>query len=77
MNNPTHLAIPSNFFVKETDKAYCFKLDDGRFIPLPKSKIRDFQQINDYYDFWIDGWLIEQNNIEEFIDTSYAPSLFN
>lgn len=80
MQNPTHLSIPKMYFDKETDKAYCFRLldtnDEFRFVNLPKSRIRDYQEIGGKCDFWIEEWLIEANNIEEFIDTSYAPSLF-
>lgn len=84
MKNPTHIAIPHAYFWKETDKAYCFRLESEpqgnepryRFINLPKSRIRDFDIINGICDFWIEEWLIADNKIEEFIDTSYMPSLF-
>lgn len=83
MQNPTHLAIPHAYFWKETDKAYCFRLETEkpdepryRFINLPKSRIRDYQIINGICDFWIEEWLIGENNIQEFIDTSYMLSLF-
>jgi len=79
MQDPTHIAIPRVYFWKETDAAYCFRLEDGdnsRFVNLPKSRIRDYQEIEGKCDFWIEGWLIEKNEIEEFIDSSYAPSLF-
>jgi hypothetical protein len=79
MQNPTHLSIPHVFFFKETDGAYCFKIeddDDFRFVNLPKSRIRDYQIIDGKCDFWIESWLIEKNEIELFKDTSFAPSLF-
>lgn len=77
MQNPTHLVIPKLYFLKETEKAYCFQFDGpGAYANLPKSRIRDFQLIGENYDFWIEEWLIETNGLEMFIDTSYAPSLF-
>ena len=75
MQNPTHLRIPRELKQGESEKAYCFNID-GQKVWLPKSQIRDFEEINECFDFWMPEWLVVQNKIEHFIDTSFMPTLF-
>lgn len=75
MENLTHILIPKEKYHSQTEKAVCFRINN-KFVWLPKSQMRDFQLISDNYDFWMPMWIIEQNKLEAFIDSSWMPSLF-
>lgn len=75
MQNPTLLTIPQDVFTGESEKAYGFNCEGKQFW-LPKSQCRDFQMEGDNYSVWLPEWLVEKNGLEQFIDTSYMPSLF-
>lgn len=70
-----HLKIPINYLDGESGKAYGFKLADGK-VWLPKSQLKDWEADKSNVSFWIPKWLVEKNKLDHFIDTSYAPSLF-
>lgn len=75
MENPTKITIPKNSYRKETDLAYCFEIE-GQSVWIPKSQIRDYEENSDEISFWCPKWLIVNKDLQEFVDTSYMPSLF-
>ena len=71
-----HLKIPINYLEAETEKAFGFRLADGK-VWLPKSLVKDWTTDGANVSFWMPNWLVEKNKLECFLDTSYAPSLFD
>jgi hypothetical protein len=62
--------------LRETDAAYGIEMDGGEIVWFPKSQIQEFKQGDGIVSFWCPDWLIEAKGVEDFIDTSFEPSLF-
>lgn len=77
-NKRERLMIPAENLEKETEKAYGFRFNE-QMVWLPKSQITEFERTPnaDKVSFWLPMWLITEKALEIFIDTSYAPSLFD
>lgn len=77
MNKPVLLTI---IVLRTTETAKAHGLDiDGfeRTVWLPKSQIQDFKDNGESVSFWCMEWLVKEKRLQEFIDTSYEPSLFD
>ena len=69
------LTIPLEGTARETDAAHGIQIG-GEMVWFPKSQIQDFEEHDGAAMFWCPEWLIEAKEVEQFIDTSYEPSLF-
>lgn len=69
---------------RETQNAYGFtmKIHEDFTKPtnpmtwIPKSRSSDFCESEGFVTFWMEDWLVIEKALEDFIDTSYLPSLF-
>lgn len=61
---------------RETEKAYGIRIEGKDAFYLPKSQISDWQEDSDRYYAYVPLWLIEQNGVDELIDSSNEPTLF-
>ncbi len=62
--------------VRESELAYGLKIE-GKTVWFPKSQIQDWTVSAEQVSFWCPCWLIENKEVEDFIDTSYEPGLFD
>lgn len=63
---------------RESDMAYGLKIEGKpKMVWLPKSQIQSWTMSAESVSFWCPIWLILDKGIEDFIDTSYEPSLFD
>ena len=64
--------------VRESDLAHGVYVDDiGKYAWFPKSQIKDFSSDAESVTFWCPEWLIEEKQVEAFVDTSHEPGLFD
>lgn len=61
---------------RESDLAYGVKIE-GKMVWFPKSQIQDWTMSAESVSFWCPVWMILDKSVEDFIDTSYEPSLFD
>lgn len=63
---------------RESEMAYGLKIE-GRsgLVWFPKSQIEDWTMSAESVSFWCPVWLIKDKGVEDFIDTSHEPSLFD
>lgn len=78
------LTITEIFETRSTDKAIGYKVNDGEMIWFPKSQISNYSEKRDpeihtiiSVSFWVPAWLVKEKSCEYFLDSSYAPSLFD
>lgn len=62
---------------QESGLAYGLKIEGHpKMVWFPKSQIQNWTMSAESVSFWCPEWLIEDKQVEDFIDTSYEPSLF-
>lgn len=66
-NVPYTVQLPTECFQRETLKAYCFQLEGGKYVNIPKSQISDYEHNETCITFECPGWLIDANNLEFFV----------
>ena len=60
----------------ERELAYGIKIE-GKLVWFPKSQIEEWTMSAESVSFWCPVWLVKNKGVEDFIDTSYEPSLFD
>lgn len=66
------LLVKSDYYIKETDKSYCFKLWGKKFQAFPKSQIKGYytpeQTESDFYRIILPKWFVGKNNLQSLME---------
>lgn len=81
-NNVKLLTIPMNDSdedaFRESEMAYGLKMEGhSKMVWFPKSQVEGWTISAESVSFWCPVWMIKDKGVEDFIDTSYEPSLFD
>lgn len=64
----------------ESEKAYRLDIDmpdnSIKVVWIPKSQIQEWHNKGDEISFWAATWLVAEKELEDFVDSSYEPTLF-
>lgn len=60
--------VYKEYFLKETDKAMCFKLWGKKFIAFPKSLLKNMTVDDEMYTFTLPKWYIAEHSLKSIVD---------
>jgi len=63
-------------YSRSSEKAECWKIDD-KIVWIPRSQIKERKQENKKVIMVLPFWLVREKGLEDYIDTSDAPTLFD
>lgn len=70
------LTIPDKYYLKETEKAYCFKLWEKKFIAMPKKFVTRFFDDLSYKAVELPHWYVAEHGLRSFVDEDIRDTLF-
>lgn len=61
------ITIPAKDFIKETDKAYCFKLWGKKFLAIPKSQVKNVGRSDGTWIMDAPKWFIDKHSLRSLV----------
>jgi hypothetical protein len=59
--------VPKKYFVKNTERAMCFKLWDVKFIAFPLKFIEGLNESGTEYSFFLPKWYVKEHSLKSLV----------